>query len=155
MSRVGIITLVLFTVIFSGAANAEIFKWVDANGKVHFSDRKISTKAQVVNIKTGTETVSQKEQSVEERLMQQQKYVNFLQSERVERKEKREEAKQEEDKKRKLCAAIQDQLKGYDQGNYRWYELDEQSGERSFLSDDQIEAKKQQLTTELKKANCS
>ena len=155
MKRVGLITLALLTIIFSGAASAEIFKWVDANGKVHFSDRKISPQAQVVNVKTGAETLGHADQTVEERLMQQQKYVNFLQSERVERKEKREEAQQVEDKKRKLCAAMQDQLKGYDQGKYRWYELDDASGERKFLAEDQIEAKKQQLISELKKSDCS
>lgn len=155
MKRVGIITLALLTIIFSSAASAEIFKWVDANGKVHFSDRKIDPQAQVVNVKTGAETIGHADQTVEERLMQQQKYVNFLQSERVERKDKREEAQQEEDKKRKLCVAMQDQLKGYGQGNYRWYELDEASGERKYLEGDQIEAKKRQLESELKKSNCS
>ena len=155
MSRVVFITITLFAILLTSAANAEIFKWTDANGKVHYSDRKISSKAQTLNVNTGTQTLDHASQAVEERLMQQQKYVNFLQSEREERKEKREEAKQEEDKKRKLCAAMQDQIRGYSQTNYRWYELDEKSGERSFLSDDQIEAKKQQLTSELKKANCS
>jgi len=155
MKSVGISLLVFFVIVFSNAASAEIFKWVDANGKVHFSDRKISPAAQVVNVKTGTETISHKEQSVEERLMKQQKYVNFLQSERVERKEKREEAQQEEDKKRKLCAAIKDQLAGYTQTKYRWYELDEKSGERKYLSKEQISAKKKQLESEIRKANCS
>ncbi len=86
--------------------------------------------------------------------MQQQKYVNFLESERVERQEKRIEAKQEEDKKRKLCTAMQDKLKSYSQGNYRWYELDEKSGERIYQTDDQISAKKQALETEIE-SNCS
>lgn len=155
MNRVGIITIALLAIIFSSAANAEIFKWVDANGKVHYSDRKTSAQAQTLNVNTGTETLGHAGQDVEERLMQQQKYVNFLQSERVERKEKREEAQQEEDKKRKLCAAMRDQLNGYDQSKYRWYELDEKSGERKFLSEEKIEAKKKQLNSEIKKSNCS
>ena len=44
----------------SGAAHAEIFTWVDADGKVHFSDRKISSQAQKINVKTGAKTISQK-----------------------------------------------------------------------------------------------
>lgn len=155
MNRVGIITITLLAIIFSSAANAEIFKWVDANGKVHYSDRKISPQAQTLNVNTGAETLSHAGQDVEERLMQQQKYVNFLQSERVERKEKREEAQQEEDKKRKLCSAMKDQLKGYTDTKFRWYELDEKSGEREFLSKEKIEAKQKQLTLELRKSNCS
>jgi len=155
MKRVGITGLILLgLIVLSSSAQAEIFKWVDANGKVHYSDRKISTKAQTVNVKTGTKSLGQSEHVVEDRLMQKQKYVNYLQSERIERQEKRQEAQQEKDKKKKLCANMQDQLKGYTQGNYRWYELNEETGERQFLADDQIEAKKQELQAEIK-SNCS
>ena len=124
MSRVGVVGIALLGfIILSGAAHAEIFKWVDANGKVHYSDRKVGTQAQQVNVKKGASTLNQANhnQSVEQRLVQQQRYVNFLQSERSERQEKRQEAQQEKDKKRKLCAAMQDKLDGYTQGNYRWY----------------------------------
>jgi hypothetical protein len=77
-----------------------------------------------------------------------------LQSERIERQEKRQAVQQQEDKKKKLCAAMKDQLKGYTEGGYRWYELDETSGERKFLSDDQLDAKKKELQIEIK-SNCS
>jgi len=162
MNRVGVVGAALLGfILMSSAAHAEIFKWVDANGKIHFSDRKISSQAQTVNVKTGAKTLGQNDvdsnidnQSVEQRLLQQQKYVNFLTSERLERQEKRQEAQQEKDKKRKLCNAMQDKLKGYTHDNYRWYELDEESGERNFISDDQIEARKQELQAEIK-SNCS
>lgn len=168
MKRVGVVGVALLGfILMSGAVHAEIFKWVDADGKVHFSDRKISSQAQKVNVKTGAKTlkkndvdknivsnVSQDDQSAEQRLLQQKKYVNFLTSERLERQEKRKEAQQEKDKKRKLCATMQDQLKGYTQGNYRWYELDEETGERNFLADEKIEARKQELQSDIK-SNCS
>lgn len=155
MNRVEVVGAALLgLILMSGAANAEIFKWVDANGKVHYSDRKVDTQAKKVNVKTGASTLTQTNKSVEQRLVQQQEYVNFLTSERIERQEKREEAQQEEDKKRKLCAAMQDKLKSYSQGNYRWYELDAKSGERQYLSDDQVELKRQALQTDLK-SNCS
>lgn len=154
MKRVGIITVTLLGLfVLSGVAHAEIFKWVDANGKVHYSDRKSSTQAQTLNVKTGASTLDQTSDEVEQRLQYQQKYVNYLQSERLERQEKRQQAQQAADKKKKLCAALQDQLKSYNQGKYRWYELDEASGDRKYLSDEQIEAKKQELQTEIK-SNC-
>ena len=166
MSKVGVITLALLGfVLMSGVAHAEIFKWVDENGKVHFSDRKTSPKAQTVNVKTGAKTLGQNDgqdvdqnasndQSPEEYLLNQKKYVNFLTSERLERQEKRQAAQQEKDKKRKLCAAMQDKLKGFTDGNIRWYELDEKTGERVFASDDQINIRKQELQSEIK-SNCS
>ena len=154
MKRVGIIIVTLLGFfVLSGVAHAEIFKWVDANGKVHYSDQKSSTQAQTLNVKTGVSTLDQTSDDVEQRLLYQQKYVNYLQSERLERQEKRQQAQQAADKKKKLCAALQDQLKSYNQGKYRWYELDEASGERKYLSDEQIEAKKQELQTEIK-SNC-
>ena len=154
MKRVGIITVTMLGLfVLSGVAHAEIFKWVDANGKVHYSDRKSSTQAQTLNVKTGASTLDQTSDEVEQRLQYQQKYVNYLQSERLERQEKRQQAQQAADKKKKLCAALQDQLKSYNQGKYRWYELDEASGDRKYLSDEQIEAKKQELQTEIK-SNC-
>ena len=154
MKRVGIIIVTLLGFfVLSGVAHAEIFKWVDANGKVHYSDRKSSTQAQTLNVKTGASTLDQTSDDVEQRLLYQQKYVNYLQSERLERQEKRQQAQQAADKKKKLCAALQDQLKSYNQGKYRWYELDEASGERKYLSDEQIKAKKQELQTEIK-SNC-
>lgn len=172
MNRVAITILVLLGMIFLSTAQAEIFKWVDADGKVHFSDRKVNAQAQKVNVKTGTESSSENnvadnniannatsnvdgdDQSAEQRLLEQKKYVNFLAAERIERKQKRQQAKQEKAKQTKLCNAMQDQLSGYTQGNYRWYELNEETGERTFLADDEIEAKKQQLQSDIK-SNCS
>jgi len=180
LKRVGVVGLFLMGMaVLSNAAHAEIFKWVDENGKVHYSDRKISPQAETVNVKTGADVPTkqtnnpddvdlqgnpynpndpefqdyQDSLSAEQRLVEQQKYVNFLQSERLDRAEKRMEAKQKEDKQRKLCATMRDQLKGYTESNYRWYELDE-AGERQFLSDDQINAKQQSLIADIK-SNCS
>ncbi len=159
MTRVGMSSITLPGIIFLGlfflgnSAHAEIFKWVDANGKVHYSDRKMNSQAQQINIETGAATLGQDSNVVEQRLMHQKKYVNYLQSERLERQEKRLEAQQAADKKKKLCAALQDQLHNYNHGSYRWYELDEASGERSYLSDDQIESKKEELQAEIA-SNC-
>ena len=154
MSRVGAFSAVLLTFLFIGnVAHAEIFKWVDENGKVHYSDRKVNTQAQKLDVKTGTASIGQDSNTIEQRLMHQQKYVNYLQAERLERQEKRQEAQQAADKKKKICSKLQDQLKNYNQGNYRWYELDETSGERNYLSDGRIESEKEELQSEIA-ANC-
>ena len=155
MNRVAMfVVMLLGLILLSGAAQAEIFKWVDASGKVHYSDRKMNTQAQKLNIKTGSTTIGQSSIDVEQRLIHQKKYINYLQSERLERQEKRQEEKTTQDKKKKLCATLQDQLKSYNQGNYRWYELDEVTGERNYISDAQLEAKKAELQTEIR-SNCS
>lgn len=163
ISVVGFILLGVF--VLGGGAHAEIYKWVDENGKVHFSDRKIVTEAKKVNVKTGsTDSVQSSDSnqnqvdetadnSIELRLLEKQKYVNFLKSERLERKEKREEARAEKEKQKKLCAAMQGKLQSYNQGNFRWYELDESTGERVYVPDDQVEARKIKLQSEIN-SNC-
>lgn len=157
MSRVGrlICKVVLISfVALNGAAYAEVFKWVDANGKVHYSDRKIDASAVELNVSTGAASLGQSSQNVEQRLMQQKKYLNYLQSERLERKEKRAEIEQQKAKQKKYCASLQDQLRSYIEENVRWYELNEESGERSFISDDVLEKRKQELRAEIN-TSCS
>ena len=66
MSRVGLTTIaILGFALLSGTAQAEIFKWVDANGKVHYSDRKMAIQAQKLNVKTGAATIGQNAKDVE------------------------------------------------------------------------------------------
>lgn len=138
MTRVGklicAITFISFAVI-SGNATAEIYKWVDANGKVHYSDRKVDAKAVTLDVSTGTSSLGDTEQDVEQRLMQQNKYLNYLTSERIERQEKRAEAEKQKSKQKKYCSSLQDQLKSYTEDHVSWYELNEETGERQYISD--------------------
>ena len=152
MSRIGklISKVVLINfVALNGAAYAEVFKWVDANGKVHYSDRKNDASAVELNVSTGAASLGQSSQNVEQRLMQQKKYLNYLESERLERKEKRAKVEQQKAKQKKYCTSLQDQLRSYIEENVRWYELNEESGERSFISDDDLEKRKQELRAEI------
>jgi len=50
-------TAFLGVAVLNGAANAEVFKWTDANGRVHYSDRKIYSSAVNLNI-TAVQLVS-------------------------------------------------------------------------------------------------
>ena len=42
--------------LLSGNVFAEVYKWVDANGKVHYSDRKVDSAAVKLNVSTGAAT---------------------------------------------------------------------------------------------------
>jgi len=58
--------------LFSLAAHAEIYRWTDKNGKVHFSDKPVGEKAETVDIKvkpvspTPTRTSSERKQRAED-----------------------------------------------------------------------------------------
>lgn len=91
MSRVGkCITYVALVgvVVLIGVANTEVFKWTDANGKVHYSDRKMDSSAVNLNVTTGAASLGESEYGVAQRLMEQKKYLSYLASERLERRRK-------------------------------------------------------------------
>ena len=137
-----------------GTANAEIFKWVDSNGKVHYSDRKIDRSAKEIDVSTGKQSIGTSNSDVGQRLANQNKYLNYLQSERLERKEKRDQQKAQRAKKNQYCATLKDQLKSFTEERARWYELDEATGDRRFISDAELDQRKNELQTEIK-TNCS
>ena len=156
MTRVGnlicAMTFISFALL-SGNALAEVYKWVDANGKVYYSDRKIDAAAVKLDVSTGAATLGQSDQDTQQRLMQQKKYLNYLSTERQERADKRAEVKQQKAKQQKYCASINDQLRSYVEDNARWYDLDEESGERRYISDAELGGKIEELQAEIK-SNC-
>ena len=58
--------------LFSLVVHAEIYRWTDKNGKVHFSDKPVGKKAETVDIKvkpvspTPTQTSSERKQRAED-----------------------------------------------------------------------------------------
>ena len=137
-----------------GIANAEIFKWVDSYGKVHYSDRKIDPSAKEIDVSTGKQSIETSNSDVGQRLANQNKYLNYLQSERLERKDKRDQQKAQRAKKNQYCATLKDQLRSFTEERAHWYELDETTGDRRFISDAELDKRKNELQTEIK-INCS
>ena len=95
--RVVIFLLILF---YAGSANAEIYKWVDEQGKVHYSDRPQGKNTEKVEVKS---TVSDAQRQDAERLKQryQQLYQQIKEDE---------QAQAEADKK---ASAKKAKLQGY------------------------------------------
>ena len=140
--------------IVCGSVSAEVFKWVDANGKVHYSDRKIDPSAKEIDVSTGKPSIGTSNSDVDQRLANQNKYLNYLQSERLERKEKRDQQKAQRAKKNQYCATLKDQLRSFTEERARWYELDDATGGRRYISDSELEQRKHELQTEIK-TNCT
>ena len=137
-----------------GTANAEIFKWVDADGKVHYSDRKVNSNAEKLDVSTGQTTIGSSNSDINQRLANQNKYLNYLQSERLERKEQRDAIKEKKAQQKKYCASLKDQLRSFTEERTRWYELDDITGERRYISAAELDQRKQELSAKIN-ANCS
>ena len=148
------VALMICMTVFAATADAEIYKWIDANGKVHYSDMKTNSNAKQLDVTTGQSTIGVQNSDVNQRMANQSKYLNYLQSERLEREEKRELQKEQQAKKNQYCAALKDQLRNFTEERARWYELDNSSGQRRYISDSELEQRKYELQKEIK-SNCS
>ncbi len=137
-----------------GTSNSEIYKWVDENGKVHYSQTPPSKSAEKMDIEQGAEidSGSYKKDQSSSSVDSQKKYSDYLEQERLERKEKREQKKKEREEARSKCNSVRAQLGDMEQGGILYYELDK-DGERKFVSDDRVEARKKKLRNYLKR-NC-
>ena len=137
-----------------GTSYGEIYKWVDENGKVHYTQTPPSKSAEKMDIEHDTEIDAgsyQNNQSPSS-IESQRKYSDYLEQERLERKEKREQKKKEKEEARSKCNNVRAQLGDMEQGGILYYELDK-DGERKFVSDDRVDARMKKLRNYLKK-NC-
>ena len=114
---------------------AEIYRWVDAQGQVHFEDRSQAQSGSDARSYTPPAAAAQDPQ---QRMEKTRKLLNAYQAERQQAREQQEKQKQELAKRTRQCAIARDHLRQYQQygGIYR---LDG-DGERVYLSDHERDA---------------
>lgn len=133
----------------------DIYKVIDENGRVQFTQfppykdaeklkLKNNTKDSVANKKNNNSNASHQER--------QSKYSDYLQSERLERKEKRDQAKQQKAESKSKCYSVSTDLTDMNQGGVLYYDLDE-NGARVYIDESRVEEKKKRLKKYLEK-NC-
>ena len=86
--------------LFPGQSFAEVYKWVDENGRTHFGDKPLSSDAEKVTIKKESGQEPGTDRSAMSRGEKQRKLLDIYQKEREERKVDL-QAKKEQEKKRK------------------------------------------------------
>jgi hypothetical protein len=116
-------------------SSAEIYRWIDATGQVHFEDRSQVQRDSDSRSYTPPAAAAQDPQ---QRLDKTRKLLNAYQAERQQASERREKQKQELAKRSRQCAIARDKLRQYQQygGIYR---LDDQ-GNRVYFSDQERDA---------------
>ncbi len=155
LNLISIYILISLLVIMNHAALAtDIYRIVDENGRVQYTQippYKDASKMQLKGVtknNNNAPSVSQ-QPSLQER---QEKYSNYLESERLERKQKREQLKQEKAELASNCFSVRADLEDMNQGGVIYYDLDE-NGERVYIDESRIQAKKERLTRYLNN-NC-
>ncbi len=127
----------LLSCLLAFSASAEVYKWTDAEGRVHFGDKPPDQNAESVTIrgraKDDAET-DQPEVTQDERAAKQRRLLNAFEEERRINREHKEEARKEKLKRQQNCAEARGELENLLTHN-RIYEFDK-NGNRVFLDGD-------------------
>ncbi len=124
--------VILGAVMLFSVANlpAEVYRWVDEQGQVHYEDRsktQSSSGMQSYKLQENTGATSQ------QRLDKTRRLLNAYKIERHQAREQKEKKQQEEEKRKRNCAVARDDLRQYESYR-RVYRLNKE-GEREYLSD--------------------
>lgn len=127
-------------------ASAEVYKWIDAEGRVYFSDRPPQAGAETVPM-PGTQagpagapanaSADAPSDTPEERLEKQRKLLHAFEEERRQKRDTQEQERQDQAERQQNCVLARDNLQSLEQAS-SVYRLGP-DGERIFLDEAQRE----------------
>ncbi len=125
------------------AVAAEVYKWVDEQGKVHYGDRPLPG-AQSVRLKDVPEVtpIAGEREEKRERLLQ------VFQEQRQEKREQAEAQKKQKEERERNCNLAKDQLRNYERAGYI-YDIDKK-GNRVIYDEEKQAAAIQQARDAVK-----
>lgn len=138
----------LLLLLCGGPALAEIYRWVDDSGRVHYSDRPQPGGTEALQVPAAAPN----DPHLAKRRRKQQRLLDAIEEERKERREAQEHARRKQADRRRHCARALDQLRMVDRQG-RVYELDD-AGERRYWDAQTRERQRARITRYLDE-NCS
>ncbi|MEH6566183.1 MAG: DUF4124 domain-containing protein [Halopseudomonas sp.] len=133
--------LLLLISCWAAPAMAQIYRWVDAQGQVHF-DQRPRQGAEQVDVKP---QVVEREDHVRESEENRQRLYDVREQERA---QQRQLSAQQRQRQAARCAQMREQLAMFDQRVF-WYEEDAQ-GRRVEVANEQVQASKNALLERLR-----
>jgi len=122
--------IILVLASLSMSAMAEIYKWTDANGNVHYGDKPVK---HAVQMQISDEKQSGSGLTSAQRKERRQKLLEAMQEDRKLKEKQQAEQHKKREKLNRQCVYAKDQLKQYKKVG-RLYTLDKQ-GNRVYMSD--------------------
>ncbi len=113
---------------------AEIYRWTDAAGKVHFSDKPVSDKAKEVKIKVSPAN-PQSPQDIQNRKSRTEQYLRGRQEERAEQDKKIKEKKKLKKEQKRKCKNAQREHLRIVRSRTIYYKGE--NGARNYIGDDE------------------
>lgn len=129
----------VFVLILPVLGYGEVYRWVDANGKVHFSDRApTGQKTETINLPPPKDNQQGEVVSDEERRLRQKKLVKMLEEERLAKEQAKKEAEQQAAEKATYCERLKNRLSYLDRYTHIYEENED--GTRKYMSDEEMDA---------------
>jgi len=115
--------LTLFLFLSTSASQAEIYKWVDDEGKIHYGDKpSINSDSEALDVNIDK---SGNQDSTKHRKDRQEKLLESLEESRKRKEEAAEKKKKDIESQKRKCALAKRTLKGYERAGYL-YGLDKE-----------------------------
>lgn len=124
-------SLALCACLLAAAAPAEVYKWTDAEGRVHFGDRPPQGGAETVQMSEKAD--NDPAATPEERLEKQRRLLHAFEEERRQKRDAREQARRDKAERQRNCAEARDNLHSQETAS-AVYRLGP-DGERVYLDD--------------------
>ncbi|WP_394375559.1 DUF4124 domain-containing protein [Stutzerimonas frequens] len=133
-------TLLLITLLLPTLASAQIYRWTDAEGRVHFGQRPAAGAEQ---IEVRPQVVERDDQTRE----REARSERFFDARRQEQQAAREQASQTREAQEQECQSLRNRLSQLQLGG-RFFRNDA-AGERVYYSDSELEAARQHLAARI------
>ena len=121
MVRKAFATLLTFLTVGSQVDARDVYKWVDANGKVHYGDRPAAAAAEKIDVRVKEPTTDADVATREEKT---QRLLKQLEQERAEDAEARARIAEEKAMRRDNCLKARDLLEKYRTATYLYDDKD-------------------------------
>ncbi|HEY9199684.1 MAG TPA: DUF4124 domain-containing protein [Gammaproteobacteria bacterium] len=128
-------SLALCACLLGAVASAEVYKWTDAEGRVHFGDRPPQGQSETVQMPGPS--ADSPAATPEERLEKQRRLLNAFEEERRQKRDAQAQARQEKAERQRNCAEARDHLHNQETAS-AIYRLGP-DGQRVYLDDAQRE----------------
>ena len=134
---------ILLTLTLSCIGHAEVFKWTDAQGNIHFGDQPpANRKSESLNIKS-TPASSVDTPAPGTPLEREKKILKVMDDERAAKAENQKKTDQKRMAQQMECARLKDMKRQFDQGG-RFYNI-LPNGERNYHTDEEISKRHQEV----------
>ena len=143
--------IIMLALLATGLGHAEIYKWVDENGDVHYSDQRPNQAADTVDIEAAPPGNSPQAVERNKQVDDALKIVTETREEREESDQERDEAIAARQAHQLKCQQVRTYRNRLAQGGFHYRKNDEN---RNALSDEEIAAEVAKLNQQLKE-NCA